>query len=137
MISVGLELFVVVEALPSVIAEVAPPNAVENRANYRTCLLQPSGPAGYKLVESCPGLKVLVTSREPLHTRGEQRYPVPPLAVPDPAHASTEDPPDEATDAEPAPSSMTLDRAKFLFAWRRILRDPHPPQLANEIENSK
>jgi predicted ATPase/transcriptional regulator with XRE-family HTH domain len=36
------------------------------------------------LLSSCPHLKVLVTSRETLHVHGEQQFPVPPLAVPDP-----------------------------------------------------
>jgi predicted ATPase/DNA-binding XRE family transcriptional regulator len=35
------------------------------------------------LVTSCPGVKVLVTSREPLNVRGEQQFPVDTLAVPD------------------------------------------------------
>jgi len=38
------------------------------------------------LLAACPKLKVLVTSREVLHVRGEQEFAVPPLCVPDPKH---------------------------------------------------
>ena len=36
------------------------------------------------LLAAAPGLKVVVTSRAPLHIGGEQEYPVPPMATPDP-----------------------------------------------------
>lgn len=36
-----------------------------------------------ELLERCSRLKILVTSRAPLHVPGEQEYPVPPLAIPD------------------------------------------------------
>ncbi len=42
-----------------------------------------AGPQVSHLLSSCPGLKVLVTSRVPLGVRGEREYPVPPLSLPD------------------------------------------------------
>jgi predicted ATPase len=43
------------------------------------------------LLRSCPGVKVLVTSRSPLFIRGEREHPVLPLAVPDPDAASADE----------------------------------------------
>jgi predicted ATPase/DNA-binding CsgD family transcriptional regulator len=37
-----------------------------------------------ELLRRCPKLTLLVTSREPLRIAGEQEFPVPPLALPDP-----------------------------------------------------
>jgi predicted ATPase/class 3 adenylate cyclase len=37
------------------------------------------------LLRACPVVKVLATSRAPLHLRGEREYPVPTLGVPDPS----------------------------------------------------
>jgi predicted ATPase/class 3 adenylate cyclase len=45
--------------------------------------LQAGAPLVGQLLEAAPQLVVLVTSREVLHLRGEQEYPVPPLGLPD------------------------------------------------------
>ncbi len=44
-----------------------------------------SAPELATLVEACPHLRLLVTSREFLRVRGEVGYPVPPLAAPEAA----------------------------------------------------
>jgi hypothetical protein len=41
-----------------------------------------------EMLARSPRVKLLVTSREPLHIAGEQVFPVPPLALPDPKHVS-------------------------------------------------
>jgi len=38
------------------------------------------------LLATCPSVKILITSRENLHLRGEQEFSVPALAMPDPTH---------------------------------------------------
>jgi DNA-binding CsgD family transcriptional regulator len=43
-----------------------------------------------ELLAAAPLLKVLATSREPLHLYGEQEYAVPPLGLPDPLHVDLE-----------------------------------------------
>ena len=47
-----------------------------------------AGLAVARLLDSTPGLVVLVTSRVPFHLSGEREFRVPPLDVPDPATAS-------------------------------------------------
>ena len=42
-----------------------------------------AAPTVAQLLQDCPRLKVLVTSREALHVSGEHLFPVPPLALPD------------------------------------------------------
>jgi predicted ATPase/transcriptional regulator with XRE-family HTH domain len=59
------------------------------------------------LIEACPGLVVLATSRAPLRVRGEQEYPVPPLTLP----SSTVRP--SEVDVTEAPSGrLFLERAR-------------------------
>jgi predicted ATPase len=43
-----------------------------------------AAPLVTKMLRGCPGLKVLATSRASLRVSGEQEFPVPPLAVPNP-----------------------------------------------------
>jgi predicted ATPase len=45
-----------------------------------------AAPLVVELLEACPGLKALVTSRAALHVRGERLYAVPPLLLPDLTH---------------------------------------------------
>jgi predicted ATPase/DNA-binding XRE family transcriptional regulator len=59
------------------------------------------------MLGSCPGLRVLATSRASLRVRGEREYPVSPLAVPDP----TRSPGAEEVGATPA-VELFVGRAK-------------------------
>jgi predicted ATPase/DNA-binding XRE family transcriptional regulator len=59
------------------------------------------------LIEASPGLVVLATSRAPLRLRGEQEYPVSPLALP-PSTVS----PSEADVTEAPSGRLFLDRAR-------------------------
>ena len=43
----------------------------------------PAGQFVQQLLDECLQLRILVTSRSPLHVSGEQEYPVPPLRVPE------------------------------------------------------
>ena len=44
----------------------------------------PQAPAVSTLLARCPGLSIVSTSRVPLHLRGEQQFPVDPMALPRP-----------------------------------------------------
>ncbi len=51
----------------------------------------PAARAVLELLIRCPQVKALVTSRSALNVRGEQRFPVPPLALPDPVQMNSLD----------------------------------------------
>jgi predicted ATPase len=69
-------------------------------------LLQ-AAPEVADVVEGCPGLVVLATSRAPLRVRGEQEYPVPPLGLP----ASTRSPGEEGVLESPS-GMLFAERAR-------------------------
>jgi non-specific serine/threonine protein kinase len=64
-----------------------------------------AAPALIELLQSCPDVKVLVTSRERLHLSGEREYPVPPLELPEP-------------DRPPSPDALSRYEAAALFVER-------------------
>jgi predicted ATPase/DNA-binding XRE family transcriptional regulator len=66
-----------------------------------------AAPEVAKLIEVCRYLAVLVTSRAPLRVRGEQEYPVPPLALP----ASTLSPRPEEIFGSPS-GRLFVERAR-------------------------
>jgi predicted ATPase/transcriptional regulator with XRE-family HTH domain len=67
----------------------------------------PASVAVAALLARCPGLKLLVTSRERLNVRGEHRYLLGPLAVPDPRNAE-----DRATWADAPAVALFVQRAR-------------------------
>ena len=71
----------------------------------------PVGDLVNRLLDACPYVRVLATSRAPLKVRGETVYPVPPLAIPE---------------ATPSPSVMRLAGvpAVELFLLRARAADP-------------
>lgn len=64
-----------------------------------------AGEAVLSVLESCPGVVALVTSRVALHLRGGRDYPITPLALPEP-----EDPPE--TLAQSPAVELFVDRAR-------------------------
>jgi predicted ATPase len=63
------------------------------------------------LLTNCPDLKLLVTSRAPLHLRGEYEFPVPPLSLPDMKHL-------------PGPVALMQYAATTLFVERALEVNP-------------
>jgi predicted ATPase len=69
--------------------------------------LLPAGTLVARLLDACPALRILATSRSPLHLSGEQEFLVPPLEVPDPTQLPT------PTNVARCPSvALFVDRAR-------------------------
>ncbi len=73
--------------------------------NFETVVA--AAPSLVDLLAACPRLKLLVTSRETLHVRGEREFLVKPLALPDPRHQ-----PDDETLAHYGAVALFLERAR-------------------------
>jgi predicted ATPase len=71
-----------------------------------------AAPALTGVLQSCPDVKVLVSSRERLHLSGEHEYPVPPLGLPDP-------------DRPPSPAALSRYEAVELFVERAAAVKPN------------
>ncbi len=67
-----------------------------------------AAPVVAELLTACPRLKILATSREALHLRGEHEFPVPPLGLPDLKRL----PSDEETLSKYAAVAFFVERAK-------------------------
>ena len=84
----------------------------------------PAAPQLVELLTSCPELKLLVTSRAPLHVRGEQKFPVPPLALPDPKRL-----PDSKALLQYGATALFLQRAQAAMPGFQIV-DANAPIIA-------
>jgi predicted ATPase/class 3 adenylate cyclase/Tfp pilus assembly protein PilF len=73
------------------------------------------------LIGACPHLKVLATSRAPLHVRGEKEYAVPPLSTPDLRHL----PPVEILTRYEA-VQLFIERATDVMADFQVTNDNAP-----------
>src|SRR5204863_3671124 len=73
------------------------------------------------LLVACPNLKILATSRLPLHLRGEKEYTVPPLSTPDLHHLP---PPESVSQYEAV--RLFIERATDVKADFQVTNDNAP-----------
>ena len=89
------------------------------------------------LISSCPRLRVLVTSRVPLHVSGEQRFPVPPLGLGMPA-ASHPDAPDDLAGLDglgaAVPAAAASDAMRLFVARARAVEPGFALTGTNEAD---
>jgi predicted ATPase len=81
-----------------------------------------AAPVVSDLLAAAPRMRILVTSREPLHVSGEQELAVPPLSLPDPG-----DPTDRITQSESV--GLFVQRAAAVEAGFRVT-DENAPAIA-------
>jgi predicted ATPase len=84
-----------------------------------------------RLIDAAPRLRILATSRVPLHIKGEQEFPVPPLAVPDPVRSS-----DPETLAGNEAVKLFIDRAAAVRPGMHLTVDNAPivAQIASKLD---
>jgi predicted ATPase/class 3 adenylate cyclase len=75
------------------------------------------------LLKSCPQVKLLVTSREPLNLKAEQTYRVPSLSLPDPKHVTLD------TLRQCEASQLFIERA-FAVKTDFVLTERNAPAIA-------
>jgi predicted ATPase/class 3 adenylate cyclase len=80
-----------------------------------------AAPVVSRSLEAAPRLRVVATSREPLHVRGEQEYAVPPMAVADPSHVPA---PEDLLSYDSV--ALFLDRARSVRASFVLDEDSAP-----------
>src|SRR6266699_1432074 len=71
-----------------------------------------------ELLEACPDVKLLVTSREVLRLRAEHQFAVPPLALPDPTHL-----PDERSLAHVPAVNLFMQRTQAIKSDFHVTTD--------------
>jgi predicted ATPase len=81
----------------------------------------PAAPVVADLLATSPGLRVLVTSREPLRLRGEREYAVPPLTLPDAPHRAAPE-----TLSQYAAVALFLERAVAIRSDFTVTRENAP-----------
>src|ERR1700676_5275500 len=71
-----------------------------------------------ELLEACPDVKILVTSREVMRLRAEHQFAVPPLALPDPNHL-----PDDRSLAHVPAVNLFIQRVQAITSDFHLTRD--------------
>jgi len=80
-----------------------------------------AAPVVAELLAGCSLLVILVTSRSALHVYGEQEFPVPPLAIPDPEHL-----PDLTTLSQYEAVALFIERARAVRPDFSVTNDNAP-----------